>query len=149
MKSKSIRTIIDSNTSTTFKAYCAFTTVPWCMRVMLLTQELAFWRKTRMCCALFASRRIHTRVVVLMNAHRRLTRKRRYCWMKSLVLFSLHTKYSCSFVTLPLNRWCHMDFFTDILTTFLGLERGSCVAVYAGSESSRIWSKISSLVFQR
>ncbi len=31
----------------------------------------------------------------------------------------------------------------NVLTTFLGLERGSCVAVYAGSESSRISSKIS------
>ncbi len=31
----------------------------------------------------------------------------------------------------------------DVLTTFLGLERGSCVAVYAGSESSRILLKIS------
>ncbi len=34
-----------------------------------------------------------------------------------------------------------MDYFNDILTTFLGLERGNCVAVYAGSESSRISSK--------
>ncbi len=27
-----------------------------------------------------------------------------------------------------------MDYFNDVLTTFLDLERGSCVAVYAGSE---------------
>ncbi len=25
-----------------------------------------------------------------------------------------------------------MDYFNDVLTTFLGLERGSCVAVYGG-----------------
>ncbi len=31
-----------------------------------------------------------------------------------------------------------MEYFTDVLTTFLGLERGSCIAVYAGSESSQI-----------
>ncbi len=29
-----------------------------------------------------------------------------------------------------------MDYFNDVLTTFLGLERVSCIAVYAGSESS-------------
>ncbi len=33
-----------------------------------------------------------------------------------------------------------MDYFNDVLTTFLGLERGT-VAAYAGSESSRISSK--------
>ncbi len=27
-----------------------------------------------------------------------------------------------------------MDYFTDVLTKFLGLERGSSVAVYGGSE---------------
>ncbi len=26
-----------------------------------------------------------------------------------------------------------MDYFNDVLTTFLGLEHGSCVAVYGGS----------------
>ncbi len=31
-----------------------------------------------------------------------------------------------------------MDYFNDVLTTFLGLEFGSCIAVNAGSESSRI-----------
>ncbi len=30
-----------------------------------------------------------------------------------------------------------MGYFKDVLTTFLGLERVSCVAVYAGSESSQ------------
>ncbi len=34
-----------------------------------------------------------------------------------------------------------MDYFNDFFTTFLGLGRISCVAVYAGSESSRISSK--------
>ncbi len=32
----------------------------------------------------------------------------------------------------------HMDYFNDVLTTFLGLEHVSCIAVYAGSENSRI-----------
>ncbi len=29
----------------------------------------------------------------------------------------------------------HMDYFNDVLTTFLGLEHVSCVAVYTGSET--------------
>ncbi len=38
-----------------------------------------------------------------------------------------------------------MDYFelvkiVDVLSTFLSLERGSCIVVYAGSESSRISS---------
>ncbi len=34
-----------------------------------------------------------------------------------------------------------MDYFNDVLTNFLEIERGSCVAVYLGSEISRISSK--------
>ncbi len=30
-----------------------------------------------------------------------------------------------------------MDYFNDVLTVFLGLDRGSALAVYEGSESSR------------
>ncbi len=36
-----------------------------------------------------------------------------------------------------------MDYFNDVLTTFLGLDRGSTLAVYGGSESSQISSNIS------
>ncbi len=35
-------------------------------------------------------------------------------------------------------RMSHTDCFNNVLTTFLGLERVSCVAVYAGSEHSEI-----------
>ncbi len=35
-----------------------------------------------------------------------------------------------------------MDYFNDILTTFLGLEPVSCVAVYAGSEGSQFHKNI-------
>ncbi len=35
-----------------------------------------------------------------------------------------------------------MDYFHDVLTAFLGLKRDSCIAVYGGSESSRISLKI-------
>ncbi len=47
-----------------------------------------------------------------------------------IFVFFAHTKYSCSFLKWRLNHWCHMDYFNDILTTFLGLECGSCFAVY-------------------
>ncbi len=58
------------------------------------------------------------------------------------VFFALKN-YSCRFTKLLLNHWCHMDYFNDVLTTFLGLERVSCIAVFRGSESFRILSKIS------
>ncbi len=67
--------------------------------------------------------------------------KRRNCWIKSLFLFSLRTKYSRSFINLRLNHWCHMDYFNNVLTTCLGLECGSCVAV-AGSKSSHVMKNI-------
>ncbi len=35
-----------------------------------------------------------------------------------------------------------MDYFNDVLATFLGLERVSCDAVFGGSESFWISSKI-------
>ncbi len=56
-------------------------------------------------------------------------------------------KYSCSFIKLRLNHWCHMDYFNNVFTTFLCLELVVCVAVLAGSESSLISSKISKFVF--
>ncbi len=57
-----------------------------------------------------------------------------------IFVFFAHKKYSRSFIKLRLNHWCHMDYFNDVLTTFLALERGSTLAVYAGSESSQISS---------
>ncbi len=53
-----------------------------------------------------------------------------------------HKKYSRSFVKLRLNPWCHMDYFTNLLATFLDLDRVRTLAVYGGSESSQIPSKI-------
>ncbi len=37
---------------------------------------------------------------------------------------------SLSFVTLRLNPWCHMDYFTDLLATFLDVDRVNYIAVY-------------------
>ncbi len=76
-----------------------------------------------------------------------------FSWIRwrrlTLFVFSSHKKYSCSFIKWQLNHWCHMDYFNDVLTTFLCLERGSSLAVYAGSESSQISSNTSQFVFQR
>ncbi len=41
-------------------------------------------------------------------------------------VFLVHKKYSHSFIKVRLNHCCHMDYF--VLTTFLSLERDSCVA---------------------
>ncbi len=40
------------------------------------------------------------------------------------------------------NAFCHMDYFNDVLTSFLVLEHVSCVAVYEASESSWIHQNI-------
>ncbi len=65
-----------------------------------------------------------------------------------IFVFFAHKMCSRSFTTLRLNHWSHMDYFNDVLTTFLGLEHGSCVAVYGESESSPISSNISSFMFR-
>ncbi len=49
----------------------------------------------------------------------------RRLWIKLLFLFRFHfahKKYSRSFIKLRLNTWCHMDYFTDLLATFLDLD---------------------------
>ncbi len=45
-----------------------------------------------------------------------------------IFVFFVHNKYYYSFIT----PWCHIDYFNNVLTTFLGLEHVSCIAVYAG-----------------
>ncbi len=55
------------------------------------------------------------------------------------VFFAHKKKYSCSFIKLR----CHVDYYKYVLTTFLSLEHVSYIAVYAGSESSQVSSKIS------
>ncbi len=77
----------------------------------------------------------------VMNARRRLTPKRRY-WLVVIFVFFMNKVFSF-FVMLLLNPWCHMDYFNDVLTTFLGLEWGSSLVCYAGSESSQILLNVS------
>ncbi len=57
------------------------------------------------------------------------SRERRNHWIKTFFFFA-YKKYSCSFVKLWLNHWCHMDYFNDVLTNFLSLHRGRNLAVY-------------------
>jgi len=64
-----------------------------------------------------------------------------------ILVFFAHKYYFCSFIELRLNHCCHMDYLNYAITTFQGLERS--LAVYGGSESSQISSKISSFVFWR
>ncbi len=35
-----------------------------------------------------------------------------------LFLFFAQKKYSCNFIKLRLNHWCHIDYFNDVLATF-------------------------------
>ncbi len=35
-----------------------------------------------------------------------------------------------------------MDYFNDVLMTFLGLEHGSCIAVYGGFHQKYLFSKM-------
>ncbi len=46
-----------------------------------------------------------------------------------ILVFFVHKKHS---------RTCHMDYFVDVLGTFLDLVCGRTPAVYGGSESSQI-----------
>ncbi len=50
--------------------------------------------------------------------------------LNKVIVFFVHKKYSRSFIKLRLNHWCHMDYFIDLLATFLSLDRGSILAVY-------------------
>lgn len=43
------------------------------------------------------------------------------CWIVIIFYFFKHDKYSRSFVKLCLNHYCHMAYFNDALTMFLGL----------------------------
>ncbi len=41
----------------------------------------------------------------------------------------MHHSFIHSFIMVE--PWCHMDYFNDVLTPFLGHKRFTCVAVYA------------------
>ncbi len=47
-----------------------------------------------------------------------------------IFVFFAHKKYSRNIVKLRLNYWCQMDYFNDVLITFLCLDCGRTLAVY-------------------
>ncbi len=53
-------------------------------------------------------------------------------WRKQRIYVTQLTKkkYFRSFVKLQLNPWYHMDYFTDLLATFLNVDRVNHIAVY-------------------
>ncbi len=65
--------------------------------------------------------RLHEAEVLILFPQWRCTAADGKRWrIKSFFFFS-HTKYSRSFVKLRLNPWCHVDYFTDVLATFMDL----------------------------
>ncbi len=111
------------------------TTTHTCAFLSLLTNRSA----SRFC----VSSTTHLRYCTLVNAQWRMTQKRKMVEKIYYFCFLCTQKvaYSRSSITLRMNLWCYMDYF--VLTAFLALECVSCVALYAGSESSWISSKIS------
>ncbi len=89
------------------------------------------------------------RIYVRIYACWRLTRKRRNGWIKSLFLFSLHRKKdSRSFIKLRLNHWCHMDYFNNVLTNFLGLNEIVALLFMEGQKALRFHKKYLNLCFE-
>ncbi len=72
------------------------------------------------------------------------------CWINYVIIvFFAHKMYYCCFEKLQLNPWCHMDYFSDVLSTFLCLDRGSILAVYGRVRELSDFIKISQLVIRR
>ncbi len=56
---------------------------------------------------------------MLFQTHKKLRKKKLLNKVIILVFFA-HKKYSHSFITSLLNHWCHMNYFNNVITTFLG-----------------------------
>ncbi len=67
-----------------------------------------------------------------------------------IFVFFAHKKYSCSFIKLRLNHWCHMDYFNDVLTAFLCFERGSSLPLLSieGQRALEFHQKYLNLCFE-
>ncbi len=76
-----------------------------------------------LCCPssfLYRSSRVWSREYEILRKNSQMTA----IWI-CYFCFLCTQKYSCSFIDLRLNHWCHMDYFNDVLTAFLCFERGS------------------------
>ncbi len=69
--------------------------------------------------------------------------------LNKLCYFFAHKTYSHSFTKLKLSHWCHIDYFSKVLVTFLDLGKLQVHWFYGGSESSQILSKRPTFVFRR
>ncbi len=71
------------------------------------------------------------------------------CWhrgdelLNKVIIFVLfaYKKYPCSFIQLRLNPWCHMDYFTDVLSMFLDLDHVRTLAILEGLRAVRFHQK--------
>jgi len=50
----------------------------------------------------------------------------------------VHKKYSHRFITLRMNHCSHVDFFTDVFSTFLDLECGNFIAFYGRLKKKKL-----------
>ncbi len=81
---------------------------------------------------------MHTHAPWFSHKHTSKTETEEKKLLNNTLLLLFRTKrYFCSFIKLKLNHCCHMECFNVVLNTFLGLEQGSSVVVYAGSESTQ------------
>ncbi len=69
----------------------------------------------------YVLRKAHACVMVLSKMAEDGNSGRRIVEKNVLFVFFAHKKYSRSFAKLKLSHWCHMDYFIDVLATFLGL----------------------------
>ncbi len=79
-----------------------------CVRVPLLVNNACTWCcwcRTCMRCTFYVQRKAHVCVVVLSIMTEDVT----WRWKSPRFLFSLHKKYSRSFVKLLLNHWCRVS----------------------------------------
>ncbi len=99
------------------------------------------WHRTHALCLVYIQRRACAYVMILTQT---ILSKMAPGWhrgeelLNKGVIFCYLCAQNSNFLKLRLSHWCHMDNLNDVLTTFLGLDRVSCVTIYGGSESSRI-----------
>ncbi len=114
-----------------------------CLQLLLCQDLLIYLENTKN--VIYA----YTDLYIFFDEHififKQLNGKKKEKLLNKVIFFILfvHKKYSRCYIILRLNHWSHTDYLNNVLTTFLGLECGSCIAVYEGLESSQIRSKVS------
>ncbi len=96
----------------------------WCPLLINKTQCMHVQRKQQQVHVPFTCRgkNAHECIVILSTMAACRSRQDEELLNKVIIfVFFVHKKYFRSFVKLWLNHWHHMDYFTDVLATFLGL----------------------------